>query len=168
MVTLIGFLCFLSTGVIVTYYDFTMSRSLPNFIYVMIVFLMFLAQTLDNIDGNHARKTGRCSPLGQFMDHGLDSFSTLFLPAMPAQACLFGGSLLNIGLQLMTQLSFYLCNLEEHYTGVLYTHVNGVGIVEFQFVAMGVSLLPLFFGPDDLKNGNGLIAVNFICLFLFV
>lgn len=30
------------------------------------------ALTLDNIDGAHARRTGQCSKLGEFLDHGLD------------------------------------------------------------------------------------------------
>lgn len=31
--------------------------------------------TLDNIDGAHARRTGQCSALGEFLDHGLDGLS---------------------------------------------------------------------------------------------
>jgi phosphatidylglycerophosphate synthase len=36
-------------------------------------------QTLDGIDGKHARRTGTSSPLGQIFDHGGDSISTIFL-----------------------------------------------------------------------------------------
>lgn len=42
--------------------------------------LMFLAYlTADNVDGPHARRTGRSSPLGEFLDHGLDGSASAAL-----------------------------------------------------------------------------------------
>ena len=38
--------------------------------------MMFVNQTLDAMDGKHARNTKRASPLGQLMDHGCDAVST--------------------------------------------------------------------------------------------
>ena len=38
-------------------------------------FAIFWYQTLDAIDGKHARNTDNCSPLGQLLDHSLDQFS---------------------------------------------------------------------------------------------
>lgn len=34
---------------------------------------------LDNADGAHARKTGQCSPLGELLDHGLDSLNVAYI-----------------------------------------------------------------------------------------
>lgn len=42
-------------------------------------FCVFAYQTLDNIDGKQARKTGNSSPLGMLFDHGCDAFGLLFL-----------------------------------------------------------------------------------------
>ncbi len=39
---------------------------------------MFIFQTMDAVDGKHARNTGKASPLGQLVDHGLDIFSYAF------------------------------------------------------------------------------------------
>ena len=35
---------------------------------------------LDGIDGKQARRTQTSSPLGELFDHGVDSWSTLFMP----------------------------------------------------------------------------------------
>lgn len=40
---------------------------------------VFTYQTLDNIDGKQARKTGNSSPLGMLFDHGCDALGLLFL-----------------------------------------------------------------------------------------
>ncbi len=44
-------------------------------LYLLPGFLIFCYLTLDNIDGSHARKTGQSSPLGEFIDHWLDTFN---------------------------------------------------------------------------------------------
>jgi ethanolaminephosphotransferase len=38
-----------------------------------------VAYTLDGIDGKQARRTGTSTPLGELFDHGLDSYSSLFI-----------------------------------------------------------------------------------------
>jgi phosphatidylglycerophosphate synthase len=40
----------------------------------------------DNADGAHARRTKQCSPLGEFLDHGLDQFNTVYIALMTAMA----------------------------------------------------------------------------------
>ena len=35
----------------------------------------------DGIDGKQARRTGTSGPLGELFDHGLDSWTTFFIPA---------------------------------------------------------------------------------------
>jgi cytidyltransferase-like protein len=41
--------------------------------------LIFFYQTLDAIDGKHARRTKNSSPLGEIFDHGCDAIGTLFI-----------------------------------------------------------------------------------------
>lgn len=67
-----------------------------------------MGQTFDAIDGKHARKTNRSSPLGQLMDHGCDAFSNSFIAIMISQAYLFGGSLNAVLLQSCIQVKSYL------------------------------------------------------------
>ncbi len=47
--------------------------------WFFIPFLIFLYLVGDYADGIQARKTGRCSPFGEFLDHFLDSFIPCYL-----------------------------------------------------------------------------------------
>lgn len=40
---------------------------------------LFIYQSLDAIDGKQARRTGTSNPLGELLDHGCDSISTVFV-----------------------------------------------------------------------------------------
>jgi phosphatidylglycerophosphate synthase len=40
----------------------------------------------DNADGSHARRTNQCSPLGEFLDHGLDQLNTVYIGYLTAMA----------------------------------------------------------------------------------
>ena len=44
--------------------------------YLLSCFLLLAYLTFDNIDGAHARRTKQCSPLGEFLDHGLDGIAS--------------------------------------------------------------------------------------------
>jgi len=44
--------------------------------YLISSFLLLTYLTCDNVDGPHARRTGRSSPLGEFLDHGLDGIAS--------------------------------------------------------------------------------------------
>lgn len=46
------------------------------FFYVVSAFLFLTYLTADNVDGPHARRTGQTSPLGEFLDHGLDGVAS--------------------------------------------------------------------------------------------
>ena len=45
-------------------------------LFLVSSFCMLGYLTLDNIAGAHARRTGQCSPLGEFLDHGLDGLGS--------------------------------------------------------------------------------------------
>lgn len=53
-----------------------LSESPPRWVFLGAAALFFLYQTLDAIDGKHARRLGLSSPLGQLMDHGCDIICT--------------------------------------------------------------------------------------------
>ena len=54
---------------------------------LLAAFFAFSGQTLDAIDGKHARKTGQCSPLGELWDHSLDATSGPFVAIMAGSFC---------------------------------------------------------------------------------
>ncbi len=49
----------------------------PTYAIYAVIFLHLTYMFLDSIDGFHARKTGNSSPMGELIDHGLDSCGTL-------------------------------------------------------------------------------------------
>lgn len=106
MVTLIG-VGWLMTGLAVLLsFDTTLSKVLPDWVYIYFVFTAFMAQTFDAMDGKHARNTNRSSPLGQLMDHGCDSFSNSFQIIMTAQAHRLGHSFETVVIQATLQVIF--------------------------------------------------------------
>ncbi len=54
--------------------------------YFLAALLVNLYTWCDNADGAHARRTKQCSPLGEFLDHGLDQFNTVYIAYLTALA----------------------------------------------------------------------------------
>jgi ethanolaminephosphotransferase len=155
MVTLIGVFAQFLGIVLILFYDTSMTQTLPIATHLTFAFLMFCAQTFDAVDGIHARNTNRCSPLGQLMDHGCDAFSNSFFIIMCCQCHLFGASSYTVILQACVQViilfkkaTFFVMTWEENLTGIIKTHVNNMGVTEFQFIGMGLLVLPVIFGES--------------------
>lgn len=146
MVTVTGLCCQILSVIIISLYDFTFSYPLPAIIPIFCAIMLFFAQTLDAIDGKHARLTKRSSPLGQLMDHGCDSMDNFLYSIVISQIFLFGDSVNSIVLQILIQLPFYTYTLEEHYTGKLRTQINNIGVTEYQFAIMGLLIVAAIFG----------------------
>lgn len=116
----------------------------PNWFFFIVALNLWLYQTLDNIDGKQARRTGSSSPLGELFDHGCDSLF-LLLTGMPWfiamrmtnwQAFLF-----------LTQgtMAFYAAHWEEYHS-----HKLILGLLanptEVQYCIMGVFVATGIFG----------------------
>lgn len=121
----------------------------PRWIFLFNGIATFIYQTLDNMDGKQARRTGSSSPLGLLFDHGCDAINSLFgsanwmiammlHPANDVWLCwsiLFGP----YGL-------FYIGTWEEYYTQKLIMPiVNGPS--EGLLGAVIMSLLSWWYGP---------------------
>jgi phosphatidylglycerophosphate synthase len=59
------------------------SRGWP---YVFAAVLLHVQVWCDNADGGHARRTGQCSPLGEFLDHGLDVLNVVYIGLLTCAA----------------------------------------------------------------------------------
>ena len=70
MVTLLGFCTAVVTNVNFVYKD--MTTGIEPFDAFLVAIGLFTYQTLDAIDGKHARATGQSSVLGSLFDHGCD------------------------------------------------------------------------------------------------
>lgn len=87
LITFTGFLLTVINFFIFTFYDygFTVANGIsenypiPRWIFFIMGINVFVAYTLDGIDGKQARRTGTSGPLGELFDHGLDSYSSLFI-----------------------------------------------------------------------------------------
>ncbi|KAJ4462930.1 putative CDP-alcohol phosphatidyltransferase [Paratrimastix pyriformis] len=98
----------------------------PRWVYFATGALIFSYQTLDNIDGKHARRTGNQSPLGQLFDHGSDCF---------AVGVVCGYMLATMGIDpgwktylmlINLEMGFFLPTWEEYHTGRMYLGpING-------------------------------------------
>lgn len=84
-----------------------------------------LSSILDGLDGKQARRTGTSGPLGELFDHGLDSWTTIFIPT--ALYSIFGrddpNTIQPIRMYfvcIMVFINFYLAHWEKYNTGVLY------------------------------------------------
>jgi phosphatidylglycerophosphate synthase len=166
MVTVTGLFCQILSIIVIAFYDFTFSKSVPYYIPIFCAVMLFVAQTLDAIDGKHARRTKRSSPLGQLMDHGCDSMDNFLYTIVIAQVYLFRDSFNTLIIQICIQLPFYTYTLEEHFTGKLRTQINNVGVTEYQFCVIGLMLVAAIFGDKLILLEIFGIRLAFILLYI--
>ena len=143
MVTVTGLFCQILSIIVISCFDLTFSKQLPSIIYIFSAFMLFMAQTLDAIDGKHARNTKRSSSLGQLMDHGCDSMDNFLI-----------------------QIPFYAYTLEENFTKKLRTQINDIGVTEYQFFSMGLLIVSAIFGKSLINLEINGIRLSFIILYI--
>ncbi len=93
------------------------SEDCPNWVFAWMGIGLLIYQTLDNMDGKQARRTGRSSPLGLLFDHGCDALNTVAGVLNICSAINFGASwetLLSYG---MVSTMFYCATWEEFHCG---------------------------------------------------
>lgn len=150
--------------------DVNAAYAVPGVVFLLNGCAMLIYQTLDNMDGKQARKTGSSSPLGLLFDHGCDAVNMIFgsgnwiaaMAMVPGNVeillgedneniqnksivCeLFGGdAMMACMLVLCPMVAFYVSTWEQYYTGKL--------------------ILPPFNGPTEgLLLGATLSIVSFL------
>ncbi|TKC36782.1 hypothetical protein EI555_003669, partial [Monodon monoceros] len=97
-------------------------KHVPDWVWIVVGILNFVACTLDGVDGKQACRTNSSTPLGELFDHGLDRSS--------------GVSVFVIYLLLWVVLfSFILPHWEKYNTGILFLPWgNDVSQVAVSFV----------------------------------
>lgn len=87
-------------------------------LYALAALFFMVYLTADNVDGPHARRTGQASPLGEFLDHGLDgAASTAILLATCFM--LKADGVLMVALCALGGLGFSIVFWEQFRTGLL-------------------------------------------------
>lgn len=133
VLTFVGFLFTALNFVMFAYYDYYLYASsddmpeyppVPRWVFAAAAFNIFMAHTLDGIDGKQARRTQTSGPLGELFDHGLDSWT-----AMPITVCMFSvfgrtdhsvSPLRMYFILWNVFINFYLSHWEKYNTGVLF------------------------------------------------
>jgi ethanolaminephosphotransferase len=143
----------------------------PQWIFLFNCTGMLIYQTLDNMDGKQARRTGSGSALGLLFDHGCDAINSIFGSAnwIAAMALipgcvddlnggenvqsvsivseLFGGDgILAALLILCPMMAFYVSTWEQYYTGKL-TLPPFNGPSEGLLLGASLSLISFLWGP---------------------
>lgn len=142
LLTFTGFLLTVVNFFLIGYYDFGFTAAtkevnpIPGWVWILAAINLFVAYTLDGIDGKQARRTGTSGPLGELFDHGLDSYSTLLIPLYVFS--LFG--IMDLPpvrmhfVMLNAYMNFYLSHVEKYITGVMFLPWG------YDFVMWGVSI----------------------------
>jgi len=125
-ITLIGLIIMMTSYFHIYYYCPTLyecnidNDDAPAYIFLLNGIGMLMYQTLDNMDGKQARKTGSSSPLGLLFDHGCDAINSLF--GSVNWICAFGlytnpQHMLQIWILFFSPMVvFYVSTWEEYYT----------------------------------------------------
>lgn len=88
------------------------------FFYIVAALLLLAYLTFDNIDGAHARRTNQCSPLGEFLDHGLDGMASAAILLVTSFVLQLDGVMMTL-LCAVAALGFATLFWEQFRTGLL-------------------------------------------------
>jgi len=167
VITFVGFVTMAASNMLILCYDQSFTKPLPAWVYVVVAICQFLYQTLDAVDGKHARRTKSSSPLGQLFDHGCDSFSVTFLILSVCQSIRMGPTAEVIFYFNLVQLAFFSANWGEYHTGVLKTNLSNFGVTEGELLIAGAIVLCGIFGYDffdttflQMISSTGLVDVT--------
>lgn len=119
--------------------------SAPAWTYAAAIAALFAFQTLDAVDGKHARRTGTSSALGSWLDHACDVIAVQLAMATVACALDLGTGGLALFLMGSVLLNNFIIHWETKHTGTLFMG-NGTSIYEAQVTLMVVHAVTLAAG----------------------
>ncbi|KAG0133111.1 hypothetical protein HOY82DRAFT_483162, partial [Tuber indicum] len=121
-ITLSGFAFMIVNLRTLLWYNPTLDRDCPGWVYALWAVVLFLYQTFDACDGTQARRTRQSGPSGELFDHdsSVDAFNTTLEVVIFAGAMNLGYSWITILTLFASLCAFYLTTWEEYHTGTLY------------------------------------------------
>jgi len=133
-----GIFCAIATA-LAMYLAPTYSEVIPQWACFVFAICIFLYQTMDNIDGKQARRTGAGSPLGELFDHGVDSL-VMGMFVMIVSTILRAGGYATVLAGTVMMSPFYFSHWEEYHAGIL---IMGelTGPTEMQVAVMVILVL---------------------------
>ncbi|KFH40296.1 putative CDP-alcohol phosphatidyltransferase class-I family protein-like protein [Hapsidospora chrysogenum ATCC 11550] len=147
MVTLLGFFFILGNiGLLVLIMPDLIGPG-PSWLYLSFAFGLFMYQTMDNVDGKQARRTGTSSGLGELFDHGIDSLNCTLASLLETAAMGLGTSRSGVFTALCPCLPMFFSTWETYHTHTLYLgYFNGP--TEGLLIAAAVMAAAGTYGPQ--------------------
>ncbi|VUZ53512.1 unnamed protein product [Hymenolepis diminuta] len=145
--TLTGLILNTLSVLILLYYSPDLKSNVPSWALVLAAVCIFIYQTLDALDGKHARETNTASPLGELFDHGCDAVASIFVPLCLCVTVGIGTHPVIVFIQFFTFLAmFYLAHWQCYITG--YLEFGKIDVTEGQIGVMGTLLFTAIFGVE--------------------
>lgn len=121
LITCLGLAPSLLAHGVVCYYCADLKSRCPSWCWALAGVCTFAYQTLDNMDGKQARRSGSSSPLGLLLDHGADALN-IVLSALNVMALLQAGDSWAecAAIWLASSSPFFFATWEEYHTGALF------------------------------------------------
>ncbi|KAK7869581.1 hypothetical protein R5R35_003373 [Gryllus longicercus] len=181
VLTFVGFLFTVFNFIMFSYYDYYFYASsldhseippIPRWVWLAAAINIFLAYTLDGVDGKQARRTQTSGPLGELFDHGLDSWTAVLIPT--CMYSIFGRTTQGISAMRFyfclwnVFINFHLSHWEKYNTGVLflpwgYDASMLVAIIIFLMTSICGHKFWTFRLPGDLSAGQMFELTFYIC-----
>ncbi|GLH04136.1 Uncharacterized protein GBIM_09913 [Gryllus bimaculatus] len=181
VLTFVGFLFTVFNFILFSYYDYYFYASsldhseippIPRWVWLAAAINIFLAYTLDGVDGKQARRTQTSGPLGELFDHGLDSWTAVLIPT--CMYSIFGRTTQGISAMRFyfclwnVFINFHLSHWEKYNTGVLflpwgYDASMLVAIIIFLMTSICGHKFWTFRLPGDLSAGQMFELTFYIC-----
>eukprot|EP00730_Choanoeca_flexa_P016720 TRINITY_DN7963_c0_g1_i3.p1 TRINITY_DN7963_c0_g1~~TRINITY_DN7963_c0_g1_i3.p1 ORF type:complete len:383 (+),score=73.01 TRINITY_DN7963_c0_g1_i3:65-1213(+) len=148
LITWVGLCVNILCNLVLIYHNPSMEQGVrvPPAVYVACAFGLFLYQTLDNIDGKQARRTGSATPLGELFDHGCDSFSTIIVITGVLTMLQAGPGYTSFAVAMLACSLYYISHWECYVKGRL--HFNEIDVTEAQYMIIAGYLMTAFFSES--------------------
>lgn len=144
-ITATGLALNIFTTLIMVYYSPDAKRQVPSWVYFINALGLFIYQSLDAIDGKQARRTSTNTPLGELLDHGCDSLSTVFVTLGICIALELGNHLEWFFFNCFAiMFLFYSAHWQSYVSGTL--RFGLIDVTEGQLIVIGIYIFNAFMG----------------------
>ncbi|KAI6251409.1 hypothetical protein HI914_01032 [Erysiphe necator] len=151
LITLSGFGFIIINVLTLFYFNPTLDKDCPPWVYASWAVGLFLYQVFDAVDGTQARRTHQSGPLGELFDHGVDALNTTLGVLIFAASLNLGMGWRTITALFGAQLTFYVQTWEEYHTKTLTLGIVN-GPVEGVLILVSIYLFTAFKGQASFWN----------------
>ncbi|ODM95430.1 Choline/ethanolaminephosphotransferase 1 [Orchesella cincta] len=145
VITILGLLVNILTSLVLVYYSPDCRQEVPSWACYMCALGLFVYQSLDAIDGKHARRTKSSSPLGELFDHVCDSISTVFVSLAVCVSLHLGSAPKLMFLNcFFASILFYSAQWQTYVSGTFRT--SRFGTIDVTEVQMGIIIVHMISG----------------------